>query len=126
MPVRSVVSATWITALSTERTSKIAFIGIEDAVPDDRIDLHRDIVLGDGFLLLDGGRHGAQIDLALPFEEWNEPIRSGAAQAVVSPETKDNSALILVGNSDARQRNDHDDRNDHNCKIHGQPPVGSP
>ncbi len=58
---------------------------IDDLVPEHRVHLHRDAVPGDGFLLLDLGGDGADVDDALPVDERNDPVKPRPFDLVQAP-----------------------------------------
>ena len=101
---------------------------IDDALPNDSVNLDRDVVARDRFLRFHGGGFGAQIQRHLPFDQWQKKVDTGTGRAVVLAEPEDDGALILIGNSQTRDRQqgrEHKGRN-HNggCQwtAHGGPP----
>jgi hypothetical protein len=105
--------------------------GIDDAIPNHRIDLDGHVVPGDRLLLLDIGRHDAQVDRQLAFDKRDEKVQSRPACADKAAKSENNRALILVGDAKTgRQQNKKDDksRNDGDWRewiAHGGPPLGT-
>ena len=91
---------------------RISYIGdldqrtrrVDDAAPDDGVDLDRHIVPGDGLLLLDRGRRGANVDSALPFDQWRQKIKPRSRSAHIASEKKHDGALILIGDAYAEKQ----------------------
>ena len=86
-------------------------LGIDDAIPDDCVDLDRHIVFGDRFLLLDRRSVDAQIDATLPLDQRNDPIEARTPGALIAAEPENDATHILVGDADACQseNNQHND-----------------
>ena len=97
--------------------------GIDDPVPHHGVHLDRDVVLGDGFLLLDRSRINAQINSALPFEHRNDPIKTRPFGRLIAPEPKHNTAHILIGNAQAAETKNYEQyKNDFWPNRHGPLP----
>ena len=63
-------------------------LGIDDAIPDHRLDLDRHVVAGDPLLLLDIGRDGAQIEHGLPLDERRARLDAGPRVRLYLPRRK--------------------------------------
>ena len=99
---------------------ELCLLWVDNPVPHDRIDLDRDVVLGDGFLFLDRGHVDAQVDRVLPLEERNNPVEAGPAGRVITAEPEDDGARVLIGDAQTCDRDrDQDDGNKRCFVEHG-------
>src|SRR5262249_41620253 len=85
---------------------------IENAVPNDGIDLDRHVVPRDALLLLDVRRHGAQVHLLLPFDEQPDQVEPGPRDAIELAEAKDDATLILIRDAETLDNDEHGDHDD--------------
>jgi hypothetical protein len=70
---------------------------VDHALPDDGVDLDRHVVARDGFLLLDNGGLGSEVQGGLPLDERPQEIQTRARRPTVFAQTKDHGSLILGG-----------------------------
>ena len=89
---------------------------IDDAIPHDRIDLDRHVVLGNRLLLFDCRRQGTHVDGRLPFDQRDDPIKPRPPAGLISAEAENDGALVLVGDAQAGQP--HDDNHDDDYVPH--------
>src|SRR5215468_9169882 len=84
---------------------------VDDAEPQDGVDLDGDTVAGDRLLLLDRDRLRAQVQLLLPLDERNDPVETRPAHGLVAAEAEDDAALIFLGDPEAGKPEDDEGSN---------------
>src|SRR5215472_13981672 len=93
--------------------------GIDDAIPENRVEPHGDAVARDG--LLPFGGYGARADVdrhrALDAER-NDPVEARSAQPRIAAESEDDTTLILLCDPQSAEEHPDDDRED-DVRGHG-------
>ncbi len=95
---------------------------VDDAIPHHCVDLDRDVVLGDRLLLLDRRGVDTQVDGRLPLDHRDDPVEAGAARVLIASEAEDDGALVLVGDTQTRQSDQHQGCDDEDYDRHGSAP----
>src|SRR5262249_21882993 len=68
---------------------------IDDALPDDGLNLDRNVVARDGLLRLDRGGLGTQVLRYLPLDHRQQEVNAGSDRAIVPAQPKYHRALVL-------------------------------